>query len=369
MKLIRSPRLFLLGACLAAAVTGGVIAAERSSNAMADAATAFLASLTPEQRQQATFPIESDELRHWNFIPTDAFPRKGLTINEMNPTQRTRAHDLLKAGLGQRGYLTASAIMDLETLLGDLERRAREGRAPASAGEAARGGRGQGPTMVRDPGRYFFTVFGTPSKKGPWGWRAEGHHISLHFTMGAGGLVSSTPSFFGSNPAEVRDEGPKKGLRILADQEDTGRALLMALDEGQRAKAVIQSVALNEIVTGNKVDITPLSPTGLTADAMTSSQRDMLMKVIETFTSKMAPDIAAERVAALRKAGLEKVAFAWTGEAERGKKHYYRIQGPTFLIEHDNSQNDGNHVHSVWRDFAGDFGRDILREHLKSTAH
>lgn len=251
-----------------------------------------------------------------------------------------------------------------------LEQRAREGRAPASAGEAAGGGRGRGrgPAMVRDPGRYFFSVFGTPSKKQPWGWRAEGHHVSLHFTMVNGGLVSSTPSFFGSNPPEVREEGPKKGLRILADQEDSARALLTALDEAQRAKAVIQSVALNDIVTGNKVDISPLSPTGLTADAMTSGQRDMLMKVIETYSSKMATDIAAERIAKLRKAGLEKIAFAWAGEAERGKKHYYRIQGPTFLIEHDNSQNDGNHVHSIWRDFAGDFGRDILREHI-ARAH
>jgi hypothetical protein len=157
-------------------------------------------------------------------------------------------------------------------------------------------------------------------------------------------------------------------LRILADQEDTARALLMALDEKERAKAVIQGVALNEIVTTNKVDISPLSPVGITADAMTPAQRDMLMKVVDTYISKMADDIAAERTAKLRKAGLEKIAFAWAGDAERGKKHYYRIQGPTFLIEHDNSQNDGNHIHSIWRDFNGDFGRDLLREHI-AKAH
>ena len=132
---------------------------------------------------------------------------------------------------------------------------------------------------------------------------------------------------------------------------------------------MIQNAALNEIVTTNKVEVTPLSPVGLTADAMTAAQRDMLMKVIETYTSKMADDIAAERVAKIKKAGVEKIGFAWAGETERGKKHYYRIQGPTFLIEHDNSQNNGNHIHSVWRDFAGDFGRDLLREHLKAVAH
>jgi hypothetical protein len=354
MKRFRSPRLILLAACLVAAVTGALVAAGRSSSAMADAANGFIASLTPEQRQKAVFPFQSAERVHWNFIPTEAFPRNGLTIMEMTDAQRQRAHDLLKAGLSQRGYLTATAIMDLEATLGALEQRA----------EAA-GGRGEG--MRRDPLRYFFSVFGTPSTKSTWGWRVEGHHVSLHFTIVNGTFVASSPTFFGSNPAEVR-EGPKKGLRILADQEDTARALLMALDEKQRAKAVIQGVALNEIVTTNKVDITPLSPVGIPADAMTAAQRDMLMKVVDTYISKMADDIAADRTAKLRKAGLEKIAFAWAGDAERGKKHYYRIQGPTFLIEHDNSQNDGNHIHSVWRDFNGDFGRDLLREHI-AQAH
>ena len=355
MTQLRSPRLLLVGACLAAAVTGAVIAAERSSSVMADAATAFLNSLTPEQRQKATFPFDSAERFHWNFIPIEAFPRNGLMTKDMSAAQRQKAHDLLKAGLSQRGYLTASSIMDLETVLGDLEGRGRDG------------GRGRGEGMTRDPGRYFFSVFGTPSKKETWGWRAEGHHVSVQLTIVKGTMVASSPTMFGSNPAEVR-EGPKKGLRILADQEDTARALLMALDETQRAKAVIQNVALNEIVTTNKVDVTPLSPVGITADAMKPAQRDLLMKVIETYTSKMADDIAADRTAKIRKAGVEKIGFAWAGEAERGKRHYYRIQGPTFLIEHDNSQNNGNHIHSVWRDFNGDFGRDLLREHI-AQAH
>lgn len=355
MNRLRSPRLVLVGACVVASLVGALVAAERSSSAMADSATAFLNSLTPEQRQKAVFAFDSSERTHWNFIPIEGFPRNGLMTKDMTEAQRSRAHDLLKAGLSQRGYLTASSIMDLETILGDLERRGRDG------------GRGRGEGMTRDPGRYFFSVFGTPSKKDTWGWRAEGHHVSLQFTVVKGTLVASSPTMFGSNPAEVM-EGPKKGLRILADQEDTARALLMALDEGQRAKAVIQNVALNEIVTTNKVEVSPLSPVGITADGLKPAQRDMLLKVIETFTSKMADDIAADRTAKLKKAGLEKIAFAWAGEAERGKKHYYRIQGPTFLIEHDNSQNNGNHIHSVWRDFAGDFGRDLLREHI-ANAH
>jgi hypothetical protein len=143
----------------------------------------------------------------------------------------------------------------------------------------------------------------------------------------------------------------------------------VSLDEGQRTKALIQDVAPNDIVTSNKVDISPLSPVGITADALSVRQRETLMQIIDAYTSAMTADVAADRMNRLKAAGLEKIAFAWAGPAERGQKHYYRVQGPTFLIEFDNTQNNGNHIHSVWRDFAGDFGRDILREHLKNTAH
>jgi hypothetical protein len=354
-QLIRSPRLVLSVVCVLAGGAGAMIAAERSASTMANAATAFVSSLTPEQRQQAVFPFESDERTRWNFIPTEAFPRKGLTLKDMTEAQRGLAHTLLKAGLSQRGYMTATAIMELETILGALEQRERDG------GRQAEGFR-------RDPVRYFFSVFGTPSAKDTWGWRVEGHHVSLHFTMTKGSVVASSPSMFGSNPAEVPD-GPRKGTRILAAEEDTARALLMALDATQRTQAVINGVAPNEILTTNKVAITPLEPVGVLASALTARQRDLLMKVVDVYAGFMADDVAADRMARLKKAGVEKIAFAWAGEAERGKKHYYRIQGPTFLIEYDNTQNNGNHIHSVWRDFTNDFGRDVLREHLTSVAH
>ena len=251
--------------------------------------------------------------------------------------------------------MTTTAIMELEGILGAIEEGAR------TAGRQAEGFR-------RDPVKYFVSVFGTPSTSQTWGWRVEGHHVSLHYTVVNGRLVASTPTMFGSNPAEVKD-GPKKGLRILAAEEDAARELLMSLDATQRATAIIQDAALNEIVTTNKLDISPLSPPGIPASALSARQRDLLMKVIDVYAGFMAEDIAADRLAALKKAGLEKVTFAWAGGVERGVKHYYRIQGPTFLIEYDNAQNDGNHIHSVWRDFAGDFGRDLLREHLASNAH
>jgi hypothetical protein len=357
MSTLHSPRAYLAAVLVAAAAIGSTIAAERSSSTMATAATRFLGALTPAQRQQAAFPFEGDERMKWHFIPTEMYPRKGLTIKEMSEPQRKLAHDLLKAGLSQRGYLTASSIMDLETVLGALEAAGRSAEAqPRTA------------PLVRDSERYFFSVFGTPSAKDTWGWRVEGHHVSLHFTVVNGTMAAAGPSFFGSNPAEVR-EGPKKGLRILGAEEDAARTLLMALDASQRTKAILDAKAPNDMVTMANVNITPLSPSGLAAGAMTAPQRDLLMKLIDVYTGYMAPDIAADRTERLKKAGVEKIGFAWAGETERGKKHYYRIQGPTFLVEYDNTQNDGNHIHSVWRDFDRDFGRDLLREHLKSSPH
>jgi hypothetical protein len=325
---------------------------------MAGAAGRLVASLTPEQRQQAAYAFEGEERLHWHFIPTEMFPRKGLTIKQMTEAQRKLALDLLKAGLSQRGYLTATSIMDLETVLGALE----------AAERAAAPQPPSGTPLVRDPERYFFSIFGTPSAKDPWGWRVEGHHVSLHFTVVNGTLVAGSPSFFGSNPAEVRN-GPKKGLRILGAEEDAARALLLALDPSQRVKAVISNDAPGDMLTMSTVDIKPLSPSGILAGELNATQRDLLMKLIDVYTGYMAPDIAADRTARLKKAGVEQIGFAWAGNTERGKKHYYRLQGPSFLVEYDNTQNDGNHIHSVWRDFDGDFGRDLLREHLRSTPH
>ncbi len=347
-----SPRLAVaLG--LVAVFVAGVVASERAAGAMASAGTRFLASLTPEQRQKAVFTFESDERLKWHFIPTDIFPRNGLTLKEMTEAQRALARELLKTGLSQRGYLTATSIMDLENVLGALEK--------SGASVEAR-------PMVRDPERYFFSVFGTPSARGTWGWRVEGHHVSLHFTVVDGALVASTPSFFGTNPAEVR-EGPKKGLRILGDEEDAARAFMAALDPPRRAKATLNIAAPGDIVTMNSLEVKPLAPAGIMAAELTASQRDLLMKVIEVYSGYMEADIAADRMAKLQKAGVDKIGFAWAGTLLRGEKHYYRVQGPTFLIEYDNTQNDANHIHSIWRDFDGDFGRDLLREHIKGVAH
>jgi hypothetical protein len=345
MTRFTSPRIILALVLLAALGGGAVVAQQRSSASMTTAATNFLASLTPEQKQQATFAFDSAERLRWHFVPQ--FERNGLQIKTMTEPQRKLAHDLLKTGLSARGYTTYTQIMALENILRDVEK-------------------GGGPT--RDPEGYRFAVFGTPAAKGTWGWRVEFHHISLHFDVVNGTAISSTPSFAGANPAEVKD-GPQKGQRTLGMLEDSARALVTALDETQRKTAIFNAVALNDIVTGNALDIKPLSPEGVKVSAMTPAQRDLLMKVLDAYAGLMTEEIAADRMAKVKKAGIENIGFAWAGSIERGQKHYYRVQGPTFLIEFDNSQNDGNHVHSIWRDFNGDFGRDLLRDHLKTATH
>ena len=329
---------------------GGMLASQRSAAAMAKAAGQFLDGLTPEQRAKAAFAFTSEDRLRWHFIPNEMFPRKGIMLKEMSEAQRRLAHDLLRTGLSARGYNKVTAIIQLEDILKVVE---------------------AGGKFARNKEEYLFSVFGTPGPKGPWGWRVEGHHISVRFTINDGSVtnqVASSPMFLGSNPAEVRD-GDQKGLRVLGEEEDAGRALVLALSPDHLRSAVINATAPTDILTMNKNDITPLPDEGVLYSALPAKQQEMLVRIIEVYTSTMEADVAAERMAVAKKAGLDKVRFAWAGETEKGKKHYYRIQGPTFLIEFDNTQNDGNHVHSVWRDFNGDFGRDLLREHIAAFAH
>jgi hypothetical protein len=270
----------------------------------------------------------------------------------MSDAQRTLAWDLLKTGVSARGFSTARAIMELENILKAVE--------------------GSNRQFARDHEGYQFSVFGTPGDRKAWGWRFEGHHVSIRFDVVNGSLTSSTPSFFGANPAEVRVDVPgaaPRGTRVLGQEEDAARALLDSLDAADKSTAIVAGVAPNEMLTSNNLKADPQSPLGLKASAMTPAQREKLMALVQVYVGYMVPDVAAERMDRLKKAGVENIAFAWCGETEKGKKHYYRVQGPTFLIEYDNSQNDGNHIHSVWRDFNGDFGADLLREHLMAFPH
>ena len=315
---------------------------------MADGASRFLTSLSDEKRAQATFAFESDERVRFHFVPHETFERHGLPLKDMTPEQRDLAQALLRTGLSQSGYMTANEIIEIEGIL-----------------QAMEAGGGQ---FSRDPLLYFVSVFGDPSTDGTWAWRFEGHHLSLHFTIVDGVITVSAPTFLAASPAEVM-EGPRTGLRPLSALEDSGRALLASLDPTQRAKAIIEEVAPTNIVTGVELAPDPLFPLGIEASELRPAQLDLLTDVLESYTSVMAADIAALRRARIEDDGIENITFAWAGGADHGDVSYFRVQGPSFLIEFDHTQRDPNHIHSGWRDFDGDFGRDLLREHLAMQEH
>ena len=309
---------------------------------MADAANHLLAALSAEQRDKAHYDFKDDQRFDWHFIPK---PRKGLPMKEMTSAQRLLSYALLNSGLSQRGYMKATTIMSLEQILYEIENK----------------------SPMRDPDNYFVTVFGQPGKDN-WGWRVEGHHLSLNFTLQNDKVISVTPEFFGTNPAQVQT-GPRKGLRVLGGEEDLGRQLVKSLTPEQRKQAVINTDAPREIITGNDRKARFLDPAGVSASELNKSQMDMLSSLLREYLFRTRPEIAEEEVKAIEKAGTDKIHFAWAGSIEPGQGHYYRVQGPTFLMEYDNTQNNANHVHSVWRHMPADFGDDVLRNHYEQVTH
>jgi len=310
---------------------------------MAAAANHFLAALTPDQAAKAVYQLDSDERVNWHFIPKE---RKGLPYKDLSAAQRHLAHALLNSALSHRGYFKAATIMSLENILHELEQ-------------------GRGPTRESD--LYYISVFGAPGKE-VWGWRFEGHHLSLNFVARGDTVLATTPSFMGTNPAEVRN-GPRKGLRVLAREEDLARELVKSLDARQQSHAIITNVAPRDIITGASRKADRLEPSGLPASQMNAQQKKLLAGLIKEYLGRNRGEVADADWAEVEKAGWSKASFAWAGGLEPGQGHYYRVQSPTFLFEYDNTQNDANHIHAVWRDFKNDFGEDALRKHYERTPH
>jgi hypothetical protein len=315
-----------------------------NASTMFHAGRAFLATLDPAQKSEAIFPFNSDERFRWFYTPVS---RKGIPLKELNATQRNAALALLRAGLSEQGYTKAETIRKLEDVLRELEQ-------------------GSGPT--RDPDLYFFTFFGEPTETGAWGWRYEGHHCSQNWTILNGKSIGSSPQFFGANPAEVR-EGPMKGTRVLKAEEDLGRSLVKSLTTEQRADAVINTSAPNDIVTSNQRTAAIKEDKGIAYSKLTKDQQGALLALIEEYLAAQPPAQARQRLDKIRQAGFDQIKFAWMGGLEKGEGHYYRVQGSTFLIEYDNTQNNANHIHCVWRDFNGDFGEDLLADHYQNSPH
>ncbi|MEK6477172.1 DUF3500 domain-containing protein [Catalinimonas sp. 4WD22] len=307
-------------------------------------AQAFLTSLSEDQLDKATFSLADEERYNWNFTPV---PRQGLPLKEMTETQQEAAFALMRASLSEKGYEKAQQVRDLEEIL--------------------RGVEGRGPNdTYRDPNNYYFSIFGKPAQNEAWGWRFEGHHISLNFSSVSDEIVSVTPTFFGANPAKV-PSGPRKGWRILKPEEDLGRVLVKSLTHEQQQTALIAEEAYPDIVTSNDkvANITKLE--GLAYSQMTQEQQEQLIQLIELYYSVHKAEIVKEAMLRIKKAGFENIRFAWAGSYEVGDKHYYRIHGPSFVIEYDNTQNDANHIHTVIRDMEKDFGEDILSKHYEEA--
>lgn len=308
---------------------------------MMDRARHFLAALNDANREQARFGFDDEERLNWHFIPRT---REGLPYGELTPAQRRLADRLLASALSSDGMSKALGIMYLDQILFE-----REGR------------------DIRNADGYYFSVFGDPSDAGAWGWRVEGHHLALNFTLNNGELVADSPSFMGSNPAVV-GEGRHQGLEILAEEQLRARELLALFSGSAREQVVISARPLSGIVTGNTVRAESPELAGLAMADMNAAQSEALMALLRVYVNRMRPELARLEIEKLTDAGLDEIHFAWAGSAESGAPHYYRIQGPTFLVEFDNTQGNGNHIHSVWRDFEGDFGADVLAEHY-SVAH
>jgi hypothetical protein len=289
------------------------------------------------------FAFDHAERRNWGYVPRS---REGMPFKDMPAGARAAAHELMKASLSAAGYGKAVNVIRLEEVLRQTE----------TFG-----------ALLRDAEKYYVAVFGVPGAA-PWGWRLEGHHLSLNFTIVPGKPIAVTPAFLGANPAEVRS-GALRGLRTLGREEDLGRALAQSLDAGQRRRMLIADRSLGDIVSGPGRGEGLGPPAGLSLAEMTGDQRALAVQVVEEYARNMRGDMAEEELRRAREAGAERLHFAWAGPLGPGLPHYYRMHGPTLLIEYDNTQNDANHIHSVWRDPRNDFGADLLRAHYLRGDH
>lgn len=317
---------------------GGAEKEAPSGVKQAVAANAFLKALSDAQREKATFEYSDKERLNWHYIPRE---RKGLPLRELEGAALKAAQRLIASGLSGKGYDQAINVMSLEELLFLLEKGEREVRRER-----------------RDPAKYYLSVFGTPSSKGTWGWRVEGHHLSLNYTIIDGEVVSSTPEFFGANPAMV-DAGPKRKIRVLGPEEDIARQILLLCDKSQTKLAHLSPDAADDIRSRGTLQPETTAAVGLPIAKMIAAQKKLMAQLLNEYLQNMPADISNKRRALIRKAGIDQIHFAWWGSTKPNERHAYRVQGPTFVIEYNNTQNDANHLHTIWRNLSGDFNLSI----------
>jgi hypothetical protein len=291
---------------------------------MTQAATDFFESLDAGQHAQAVYAFNSEERFRWHWTTPRNFPRNGLPLREMSEEQKARAYDLLQASISSMGFEKALNIISLQNDLGN------------------------------DPELYYVTLFGTPGTSEPWGWRWEGHHLSRQFTI-VGEQVAMMPFFLGSWPTTT-----EAGLRAMASEEDAALELINSFTGSAREAAIFQEAPLTNHVTQNAAQVTPLEPVGVLYADMTGAQQGLVTQIMQAYLGTLPDHMAAASAERINNAGPDQIRFAWAGSLERQRPQYYRLQGPTFLLEYDNTRNGGTHIHSVWRDFEHDFGYHLL---------
>ena len=362
-------RLVVLLLCAAAMTAAYQVT--KTKTLMAESATLLVESLNRVQKSYTVFPFASSHRNEWHYFPEGGFTaeygyvRNGITFNQMDPKQAHFANALLGAGLSNSGFVKAKKVMALEEIVRVIE---------------------DDNTGHRDANQFHFTIFGDPAGQGDWGWRVEGHHLSLHYTIKNGELVSTTPTFFGANPHEVA-QGPHKGFRVLDSEEDAAVAFMKSLDAEQTKTAIFTDIAPYDVVTmADKRAKIEGKPQGIPASKLTATQYERLLDVIAVYAGNMPDEVAARRMKAARDTPKEQLYFGWAGRPDRvppkpvptggrttGNRetngNYYRIQSPTFLIEYANTQNQSNHSHSLWREFDNDFGLHVLALHYRQFDH
>ncbi|MEP6514345.1 MAG: DUF3500 domain-containing protein [Parafilimonas sp.] len=308
-------------------------------------ANKFLNGLSAAQRTKALYDFGDDERYNWHFVPKK--DRKGILISELNEKQKDAAFSLLKLYLSDTGFRQSQEIMQLEYVLQQLENR-------------------QKGDWFRDPGNYSFIFFGEPSDKSAWGWRFEGHHISFNFSTINNRIVAGTPGFMGSNPAIVLS-GPQKGKQVLKNETELGFQLMQSLTSEQLTKAIISNEAPPEIITFDSRKAMIEKPQGIFYAALNKEQQKTFLQLLSVYINRYTKHFADDMMREIEEAGLKNLQFGWAGAQQHtlGKPYYYRIQGPTLIIELDNTQNNANHVHTVVRDLKHDFGGDELLKHYQ----
>lgn len=318
------------------------------SQQMRAATTTFLQTLSAEQKAVANLSFDSEWRFDWNYTPRE---RKGLSMKNMTQPQRKAAMALVKLALSDKGIERTEAIMGLEYVLRQVENLTDH-------------------DLRRDPDNYAFAVFGTPDPKKPWAWSIEGHHLSLHFTL-VDGKVEFMPSFFGSNPAVVLPGYIQEGKQVLKEEAEAAFQLLNSFDKQQLQKVVVSEKAPADMLTTNSRKAVLEKREGLALRDMKPAQQEMFKALLNVYLNRYHVTLKNQALDKISKADLNEICFVWMGNLDPtigvGRGHYYRIQGPTFLIEYDNTQNNGNHVHSVVRDLTNDWGEDLLKMHYEAA--